>query len=174
MLHQSQVKCCVPGCESTQQQKLTPSYLFFFFFFFFLGYRGIAYSPSARSCRRRQTNLICAHEFTHTATSGSSSARIDRWLVSDSLLSAVSAATVSDTKPGDHYGVTLSLSPAAAPPRGPGVWAMPAFIISHPAFKTLMTTHIQAFFFFFFFFFGVTGELPILRQQEAAADARRT
>ena len=30
------------------------------FFFFFLGYRGIAYSPSARSCRRRQTNLICA------------------------------------------------------------------------------------------------------------------
>ena len=87
-----------------------------------------------------------AHEFTHTATSGSSSARIDRWLVSDSLLSAVSAATVSDTKPGDHYGVTLSLSPAAAPPRGPGVWAMPAFIISHPAFKTLMTAHIQAFF----------------------------
>ena len=33
---------------------------FFFFFFFFLGYRGIAHSPSARSCRRRQTNLICA------------------------------------------------------------------------------------------------------------------
>ena len=28
--------------------------------------------------------------------------------------------------------------------------------------------------FFFFFFFWVTGELPILRQQEAAADARRT
>ena len=29
-------------------------------------------------------------------------------------------------------------------------------------------------FFFFFFFFWVTEELPILRQQEAAADARRT
>ena len=87
-----------------------------------------------------------AHEFTHTATSGSSSARIDRWLVSDSLLSAVSAATVSDTRPGDHYGVTLSLSPAAAPPRGPGVWAMPPFIISHPAFRALMTAEIQAFF----------------------------
>ena len=27
---------------------------------------------------------------------------------------------------------------------------------------------------FCFFFFWVTGELPILRQQEAAADARRT
>ena len=35
--------------------------LFFFFsFFLFLGYRGIAYSLPARSCRRRQTNLICA------------------------------------------------------------------------------------------------------------------
>ena len=34
--------------------------LLLLFFFFFLGYRGIVYSPSARSCRRRQTNLICA------------------------------------------------------------------------------------------------------------------
>ena len=74
-----------------------------------------------------------ASEFTHTATSGSSSARIDRWLVSNSLV------------PADHYGVTLSLSPAAAPPRGPGVWSMPPFIISHPAFKALMTAHVQAF-----------------------------
>ena len=78
-----------------------------------------------------------ASEFTHTATSGSSSARIDRWLVCDSLVSAVSAATVSDFQPADHYGVTLSLSPAAAPPRGPGVWSMPPFIVSHPAFKAL-------------------------------------
>ena len=86
-----------------------------------------------------------ASEFTHTATSGSSSTRIDRWLVSDSLVSAVSAATVSDFQPADHYGVTLSLSPAAAPPRGPGVWSMPPFIISHPAFKALMTAQVQAF-----------------------------
>ena len=86
-----------------------------------------------------------ASDFTHTATSGSSSARIDRWLVSDSLVSAVSAATVSDFQPADYYGVTLSLSPAAAPPRGPGVWLMPPFIISHPAFKALMTAHVQAF-----------------------------
>ena len=58
---------------------------------------------------------------------------------------AVSAATVSDFQPADHYGVTLSLSPAAAPPRGPGVWSMPPFIISHPAFKALMTAQVQAF-----------------------------
>ena len=44
-----------------------------------------------------------ASEFTHTATSGSSSARIDRWLVSDSLVSAITAAIVSDFQPADHY-----------------------------------------------------------------------
>ena len=86
-----------------------------------------------------------AREFTHTATSGSSSARIDRWLVTDSLLPDVNAATVSDIKPSDHYGISLSISPAAAPPRGPGIWAMPPSIITHPAFKILMTAQIQAF-----------------------------
>ena len=45
-------------------------------------------------------------EFTHTATSGSSSARIDRWLVTDSLLPNVSATLVSDIRPSDHYGVS--------------------------------------------------------------------
>ena len=86
-----------------------------------------------------------AREFTHTATSGSSSARIDRWLVTDSLLPDVNAATVPDIKPSDHYGISLSISPAAAPPRGPGIWAMPPSIITHPAFKILMTAQIQAF-----------------------------
>ena len=77
-----------------------------------------------------------AREFTHTATSGSSSARIDRWLVNDSLLPGVSAASVSEIRPSDHDGVSLSISPAAAPPRGPGMWAMPPSIITHPAFNT--------------------------------------
>ena len=86
-----------------------------------------------------------AREVTHTATSGSSSASIDRWLVTDSLLPDISAATVSDLRPSDHYGVSLSISPAAAPPRGPGVWAMPPSVVTHPAFKTLMTAQIQAF-----------------------------
>ncbi|KAL3147147.1 hypothetical protein ABBQ32_002656 [Trebouxia sp. C0010 RCD-2024] len=86
-----------------------------------------------------------ASEFTHTATSGSSSARIDRWLVTDSLLPVVSAAAVSDIKPSDHYGVSLAISPAVAPPRGPGVWAMPPSIITHAAFKTIMAAQIQAF-----------------------------
>ena len=44
-----------------------------------------------------------------------------------------------------HYGISPSISPAAAPPRGPGIWAMPPSIITHPAFKILMTAQIQAF-----------------------------
>ena len=86
-----------------------------------------------------------AREFTHTATSGDSSVRIDRWLVSDSLLPTVRAAAVTDLRPSDDYGVSLSVSPAAAFPRGTGVWAMPANIITHPAFKTIMTAQVQAF-----------------------------
>ena len=84
-------------------------------------------------------------EFTFTATSGFSSARLDRWLVNDSLLTSVSAATVTDSRPGDHYGVSLSISPVAAAPRGPGVWSMPPFILSHPALQTLMAAEVQAF-----------------------------
>ncbi len=86
-----------------------------------------------------------AREFTYTATNSASSARIDRWLVSDSLLPDVSAASVTDLILSDHYGVAVSISPANAPPRGPGLWSMPPAIISHPTFKALMTAQIQAF-----------------------------
>ena len=60
------------------------------------------------------------------------------------MVSAVSAATVSDFQPADHYGVILSLSPAATPPRGPGVRSMPPFIVSHPAFKLQQRRQQQA------------------------------
>jgi len=36
------------------------------------------------------------------------------------------------------------VSPANAPPRGPGLWSMPPAIISHPAFKAFMTAQIKA------------------------------
>jgi len=75
-----------------------------------------------------------AREFTHTATNNASSARIDRWLVSDSLLPNVSAASVTDLILSDHYGVAITVSPSNAPPRGPGLWSMPPAIISHPFF----------------------------------------
>ena len=84
-------------------------------------------------------------EITQTATTGASSARIDRWLVSGSLMSAVTSASVTDTKPADHYGVALTITPDNAPPRGPDVWSLPPFIVSHPAFKALVTAQVQAF-----------------------------
>ena len=40
--------------------------------------------------------------FTYTATNSSSSARIDRWHVSDSLLSDISAASATDVMLSDH------------------------------------------------------------------------
>jgi len=86
-----------------------------------------------------------AREFLHTATNNASSARIDRWLVSDSLVPDVSAASVTDLILSDHYGVANAVSPANAPPRGPGLWSRPPAIISRPEFKTLMTAQIQTF-----------------------------
>ena len=41
--------------------------------------------------------------------------------------------------------VAVTVSPSNAPPRGPGLWSMPPAIISHPAFKTLMTAQIRTF-----------------------------
>ena len=74
--------------------------------------------------------------------SGIRSAATDpEWFYPHSHL-RVAALTVS--QPADFYWVTLSLSPAATPPRGPGKWLMPPFIVSHPAFKTLMTAEVQA------------------------------
>ncbi len=86
-----------------------------------------------------------ARELTHTATNNASSARIDRWLVSDSLLPNVSAASVTDLILSDHYGVAASVSPANASPRGPGLSSMPPAIVSHAEFKARMTAQIQTF-----------------------------
>ncbi len=79
-----------------------------------------------------------ARDFTNTATNNASSAIIDRWLVSDGLLPNISAASVTDLILSDHYGVAVSVSPANAPPRGPGLWSMPPAILSQPEFKARM------------------------------------
>ncbi len=84
-----------------------------------------------------------AREFTHTATNNASSARIDRWLVSDSLLPNVSAAPVTDLILSDHYGVAVAVSLANAPPRGPGLWSMPPAIIPHSFFSPWVTGELS-------------------------------
>jgi len=86
-----------------------------------------------------------AREFTHTVTNNASSARIDRWLVNDSLLPNVSAASVTDLILSDHYGVAVTVSPANAPPPRP--WALVNASCHHfpPCLQTLMTAQIQTF-----------------------------
>ncbi len=56
-----------------------------------------------------------AREFTYTASNGSSSATIGKWLISDSLLHNISAASVTDLILSDHYGLAVSVSTANAP-----------------------------------------------------------
>jgi len=60
-------------------------------------------------------------------------------------LACFSTASVTDLILTDHYGVAVSVSPANAPPRGPGLWSMPPAIISHPDFRALMISQIQTF-----------------------------
>ena len=80
-------------------------------------------------------------DFTHLITSGASSARLDRWLVSAPLLSQTHACAVSATTgmPGDHHPVTLALKPVVTLPRGPGVWCFPTQLLDDPGF----CTHIE-------------------------------
>ncbi len=61
--------------------------------------------------------LASAIEGEHAYSYQQFSARIDRWLVSDSFLPNVSAASVTELFLSDHYGVAVSVSPANAPPR---------------------------------------------------------
>ena len=72
----------------------------------------------------------------------------DKWLVSDSLLSNVRAASVTDLILSDHYGVAVTVSPAnaiPAPRATQSFGSMPPAVISHPAFKRLMTAQIRTF-----------------------------
>ncbi len=67
-----------------------------------------------------QDAFRCLHpqtrELTHTATKNASSARIDRWLVSDSLLPSVSVASVTDLILIDHYEVAAKGFGLCLPP----------------------------------------------------------
>ncbi len=92
-----------------------------------------------------QDAFRCLHpqvrDFTHTATNIASQPELTHGL----LATACFQLSVTDLFLSDHYGVAITVSPAHAPPRGPRLWSMPPAIISHPAFKTLMTAQIQTF-----------------------------
>ncbi|CAL8464455.1 g3990 [Coccomyxa elongata] len=64
--------------------------------------------------------------FTHIATSGQSAARLDRWLISEQLRARVSKEPHAIGHvigyPGDHLGVSLSLTASASTLYGAAVW----------------------------------------------------
>ena len=84
-------------------------------------------------------------DFTHTATSGASSARLDRWLVSGSLLPATSRAHIEGAFPGDHLAVTLAVEDPAGTIRGPGMWCFPLPLLSDEGFVEQLAAHIPHF-----------------------------
>ena len=86
----------------------------------------------------------------------------DAQIALDDSIALFCAATCSQLNVSKSAGFLVQAQPLAS-----------ATIAALPGIN-FITGQQTVFFFFFFFFFWVTGELPILRQQEAAADARRT
>lgn len=83
-------------------------------------------------------------DFTHTSTSGSCSTRLDRWLVSSSLLPVMPAADILHGFPGDHCAVSLTLTCSVAP-RGPGRWSFPLPLLHDSTFSSGLQDHIRLF-----------------------------
>ena len=73
------------------------------------------------------------HGFTHRADTSAS--RLDRWLISHSLLGRLynTAIEISAGLPGDHVPVSMTLRPTTHLPRGPGVWGFPVHLLDTPA-----------------------------------------
>ena len=71
--------------------------------------------------------------FTHPATSTRcSAARLDRWLVSESVMPWVEGTHVAPGAPGDHHGVLLCLRIPDLPPLGRRGWSFPTYLLYHP------------------------------------------
>ena len=76
--------------------------------------------------------------FTHIATSGQSAARLDRWLISEQQLRARVSKEPQATGhvigyPGDHMGVSLSLTAPATTLYGAAVWSLPLHQTTSPS-----------------------------------------
>ncbi|DBA67627.1 TPA: hypothetical protein ACH3X2_001364 [Trebouxia sp. C0005] len=87
------------------------------------------------------TTPCCSVTGCEPATNSAPSARIDRWLVSDSLLSSVSAPSVTDLTLSDRYGVAVTVSPAKAPPAAQDFGQ--GLLLSFPILPSLMDLDLQ-------------------------------
>ena len=87
--------------------------------------------------------------FTHIATSGHSAARFDRWLISEQLRDRVSKEHRAIGQvvgyPGDHLGVSLSLSAPRATSYGAAAWRMPLHLLDDQPFCDRITAEVPAY-----------------------------
>ena len=85
--------------------------------------------------------------FTHVASNahGQSAARLDRWLLSSAFVDWHSTSGVALGLPGDHLGVTVSLSTPDAVCRGPGPWSFPLPLLHDESFCLSLKGEIQSF-----------------------------
>jgi hypothetical protein len=69
--------------------------------------------------------------FTHSA------ARLERWLVADTLLPCCTSSTIQDLRPvnTDHLPVTVTIQPAGLPLLGKGLGGVPVGTLDDPAFR---------------------------------------
>ena len=76
--------------------------------------------------------------FTHAGTAGLSAARLDRWLLSQQLRPWVSTASGSLTQtagyPGDHIGVSVTLTAPGGTCFGRAAWRLPLYVLDDEAF----------------------------------------
>jgi exonuclease III len=84
--------------------------------------------------------------FTYLSTDRSSSARLDRLLIADSLAPHLLQAGVRDGWPGDHRLAFAILTQPDSLPRGPGDWSFPPHLTADPDFITLMRARFTLWF----------------------------
>ena len=84
--------------------------------------------------------------FTHIATTGQSAARLDRWLVSETLRARVSREPRAIGQvlgyPGDHLGVSLSLTAPASTLYGSAAWRLPLHLLDDQPFCDRVTAAV--------------------------------
>ncbi len=85
-------------------------------------------------------------EFTHRATGGGSSARLDRVLVGEEVMAGVVRVGMGDGWPGDHRLAFASARLPRSLPRGPGDWVFPRNLLCDPDFTAEFAAHIEDWF----------------------------
>lgn len=86
-----------------------------------------------------------AREFTHIDTHRQSSARLDRWLVSEGCAGWVHSVQHVWQMPGDHAAVLLDLRPPGLPSIGPGVRSFPCHVLYDESLCSVLRARLEAF-----------------------------